>query len=76
MHEKNTGERVLRVYGAGTICTDVSAMGLQEKLMGQSSLPLAIWMSEILRTLPVTRLFAFDIPLLVETGHFEFESFS
>ena len=42
----------IRFYGAGTSCVDVSSMGSQRGLLGGSSRPLAIWMSEIIHVKP------------------------
>lgn len=42
----------LRVYAAGTSCTDVSAMGSGKGLFGATSKPLAVWMAELLHVQP------------------------
>ena len=47
-----SGKKVLKVYGAGTSCVDVSTIGNQMGLLGESAKPLAVWMSEIKQTLP------------------------
>lgn len=46
------GQRELICYGAGTTCTDVSTIGCQAGLLGNSSRTLAIWLSEILHGEP------------------------
>ena len=50
--EKDYREKTFVVYGAGTSCVDVSAIGSRRGLLGDSSKPLAIWLSEILITKP------------------------
>ena len=47
------GTKVLRAYGAGTSCVDVSCMGSQLGLFGPSCRSLAIWLSEIRVVQPV-----------------------
>ena len=46
------GAETLRVYAAGTSCTDVSAMGSGKGLFGATSKPLAVWMAELLHVQP------------------------
>ena len=53
--------RVLRIYGAGTSCVDVSAMGSQKGLLGASCRSLAIWMSELIHTRPVTCIYIYSV---------------
>ena len=55
-HDIASGKRVLRMYAAGTSCTDVSSMGTQTGLLGPSSRPLAIFLSEIRHVLPAASL--------------------
>lgn len=49
-------QQTLRCFCAGTTCTDVSAMGSHSGLFGDSSLPLAVWLSELRHVRPVTCL--------------------
>lgn len=51
-------EKTLRIFAAGTSCTDVSAMGTQSGLLGPSSRPLAIFLAEVRHVLPVPWLLA------------------
>jgi len=54
MNDMRAGRKVMRMYGAGTVCVDVSSMGNGDGLMGSSSLPLAIWVSELRHVMPAT----------------------
>lgn len=52
MRDSEGRDRTLRVFGAGTTCTDVSAFGSLAGLLGASSLPLAVWVAQIKVALP------------------------
>ena len=39
--------RVLKIFAGGTVCTDVSAIGMKAGLLGESCRTLAIFLSEI-----------------------------
>lgn len=54
--------RVLRAFGAGTSCVDVSSMGSQKGLLGDSCRSLSIWMSELLHCRPVTCICIYVFP--------------
>ena len=62
------GKRHIRIFGAGTSCVDVSTIGCQLGLLGGSSRPLAIWLSEIKLVKP-------DIVFHECTGRFTRELF-
>ena len=54
----------LRVSGAGTTCTDVSAFGKGSGLLGNSSKPLSIFMSELKHSKPVSQIISIALHAL------------